>query len=66
MREYDVTQTIGTPIRKLPQLNAYLQRFTRTIEEALMDHDDQLLLFLDQFNCQLISWLIWYNAERSH
>jgi hypothetical protein len=51
---------------KTPKMNAHVERFNRTIQEEFIDYHQDLLLDPDQFNRQLIPWLIWYNAERPH
>jgi transposase InsO family protein len=47
-------------------MNAHVERFNRTIQEEFIDYHEELLINPDQFNRQLIPWLIWYNAERPH
>ncbi len=51
---------------KTPKMNAHVERFNRTIQEEFIDYHEELLLTPNQFNRQLIPWLIWYNAERPH
>jgi len=51
---------------KTPKMNAHVERFNRTIQEEFIDYHEQLLITPDQFNRELIPWLIWYNAERPH
>jgi putative transposase len=52
---------------KSPKMNAYVERFNRTIQEEfanryLLDLRDNLELF----NKKLIDWLLWYNTGRPH
>ena len=47
-------------------MNAHLERLNRTIEEEFIDYHQELLITPNEFNRQLIPWLIWYNAERPH
>jgi hypothetical protein len=54
------------PYPRTPKMNAHVERFNRTIQEEFIDYHEELLLIPDQFNRQLIPWLIWYNAERPH
>ena len=51
---------------KTPKMNAHVERFNRTIQEEFIDYHEELLITPNQFNRQLIPWLIWYNAERPH
>jgi transposase InsO family protein len=51
---------------RTPKMNAHVERFNRTIQEEFIDYHEELLINPDQFNRQLIPWLIWYNAERPH
>jgi transposase InsO family protein len=47
-------------------MNAHVERFNRTIQEEFIDHYDELLMTPNRFNRQLITWFLWYNAERPH
>jgi transposase InsO family protein len=49
---------------RTPKMNAHVERFNRTIQEEFIDYHEQLLTSPDQFNRQLVPWLLWYNAER--
>lgn len=52
---------------KSPKMNAYVERFNRTIQEEFANR--YLLEFrdnLDGFNKRLIDWLLWYNTDRPH
>lgn len=50
-----------------PKMNARVERFNRTIQEEFMDTDRYLMADdLEQWNRQLMDWLVWYNAERPH
>lgn len=51
---------------RTPKMNAHVERFNRTIQEEFIDYHEELLMNADQFNRQLIPWLLWYNAERPH
>src|SRR5262245_19538245 len=51
---------------RTPKMNAHVERFNRTIQEEFIDYHHELLIDPDQFNRQLIPWLLWYNAERPH
>ncbi len=52
---------------KCPKMNAYVERFNRTIQEEFIDwHKETLAYDIDGFNRELIDWLLWYNTERPH
>jgi transposase InsO family protein len=51
---------------RTPKMNAHVERFNRTIQEEFIDYHQELLITPNEFNRQLIPWLIWYNAERPH
>ena len=51
---------------KTPKMNAHVERFNRTLQEEFIDYHEELLLTPNQFNRELIPWLLWYNAERPH
>ncbi len=51
---------------KHPQANGYLERFNRTIQEQFVDQYIDTLDELDQFNQELMRYLIWYNTEKPH
>lgn len=52
---------------KTPKMNAHVERFNRTIQESFVDFRHQLLRGdIDEFNRQLMDWLIFYNTERVH
>ena len=48
-------------------MNANNERFNRTIQEQLVDYNDDLLFsYMDLFDQKMGDWLIGYNAEISH
>lgn len=52
---------------KCPRMNAYIERFNRTLQEEFIDfYKETLSRDLDDFNEKLIQWLLWYNTERPH
>lgn len=52
---------------KTPKMNAHVERFNRTIQEDFVDFRYQLLKNnIDEFNRQLMDWLIFYNTKRVH
>ena len=52
---------------KCPKMNAFVERFNRTIQEQFVDwHLFKLRDDIDAFNRDLIDWLLWYNTKRPH
>jgi len=50
-----------------PEMNAYNERFNRTVQEEFMDcHEELLLGDVRGFNEHLLSYLECYNGERPH
>lgn len=52
---------------RCPKMNAFIERFNRTIQEEFINWKKQILAYdLDRFNHLLMNWLIWYNTKRPH
>jgi transposase InsO family protein len=52
---------------KCPRMNAYIERFNRTLQEEFIDwRQETLAVDPKQFNHEMIQWLLWYNTERPH
>jgi len=52
---------------KTPKMNAHVERFNRTIQEDFVNfHYELLKSDIDEFNRQLMDWLIFYNTKRVH
>jgi len=50
-----------------PKMNAEVERFNRTLSEAFIAKHRHLLAYdLEEFNRQLMDWLLWYNTRRPH
>jgi transposase InsO family protein len=50
-----------------PKMNCYIERFNRTIQDQFINwHLGLLRDDVDQFNKDLIDWLLWYNSKRPH
>lgn len=47
-------------------MNAYLERFNRTIQDEFMDYHIPELVVPEAFNRKLIDYIVWYNTERVH
>jgi transposase InsO family protein len=52
---------------RTPKMQAEIERFNRTLSEAFISKHRQLLAYdLEEFNRQLMDWLLWYNTRRPH
>ncbi len=52
---------------RTPKMQAEIERFNRTLSEAFISQHRQLLAYdLEEFNRQLMDWLLWYNTRRPH
>jgi transposase InsO family protein len=52
---------------KCPKMNAFVERFNRTIQEQFVNwHLHHLRDDINHFNRDLIDWLLWYNTKRPH
>jgi len=50
-----------------PKMNAEVERFNRTLSEAFIStHRNLLAHDIEEFNRQLMEWLLWYNTRRPH
>lgn len=50
-----------------PKMNSEIERFNRTLIEAFVNTHRLLLAYdLEEFNRQLMDWLLWYNTRRPH
>lgn len=50
-----------------PKMNAFIERFNRTLSEEFMVYHRALLRDdLMQWDVELTNWLVWYNEERPH
>lgn len=50
-----------------PKMNAFIERFNRTLHEECLVYNRALLRDdIDAFNVTLTEWLRWYNYERPH
>ena len=49
---------------RTPKMNAHVERFNKTIQEDFVNFRYELLRDdVDEFNRQLMDWLIWYNTR---
>ncbi len=52
---------------RCPKMNAFVERFNRTIQEDYIDRHLQTLRDdMEHFNHDLMDWLLWYNTKRPH
>ncbi len=52
---------------RCPRINGYVERANRTLQEEFVNgHGEYFLEGIDEFNSQLIDYLIWYNTKRVH
>lgn len=52
---------------RCPKINSYVERANRTLQEEFLDlKQDSILISIDEFNRELIDYLIWYNTKRVH
>jgi len=49
-----------------PQSNGHLERFNRTIQEQFVDWHTDSLDEPEEFNRELMEYLLWYNTEKAH
>jgi len=49
-----------------PKINAYIERFNRTIQEEFIERCDSIYYDRVKFNQDLIKYLTWYNTKRPH
>ena len=63
--ERNIVQLWNWP--KQPRYNGMVERFNRSIQEEFIDWQlEDLAYNLDQFNQELMDWLVWYNTVRPH
>jgi transposase InsO family protein len=51
---------------KHPQSNGFLERFNRTIQEQFVNQNIDIIDEPDEFNREMMKYLIWYNTEKPH
>ncbi len=49
-----------------PEANGYLERFNRTVQKQFVNRYIDILEEPDDFNRELMEYLIWYNVEKPH
>lgn len=52
---------------RCPKINAYVERANRTLVEEFIEGNEHLVFNnINDFNCALVDYLVWYNTERVH
>lgn len=52
---------------RCPQMQSEIERFNRTLSDAFIKTHRYVLAYnLEEFNRQLMDWLLWYNTRRPH
>ncbi len=52
---------------KCPKMNAFNERFNRTLQEEFVEFEEGLLLTdIREFNERMIDYLLWFNTQRPH
>ena len=64
LKEEKVRQVFSYP--RCPKINAYIERFNRTLREEFIDVNGVLIREEEEFKNLLIEWLVYYNSKRPH
>ena len=64
IKEEKVRQVFSYP--RCPKINAYIERFNRTLREEFIDVNGVLIKEDEEFKNLLIEWLVYYNSKRPH
>ena len=59
-----VRQVFSYP--RCPKINAYIEKFNRTLREEFIDVNGVLIKEEEEFKNLLIDWLVYYNSKRPH
>jgi len=51
---------------RMPKINAYIERFNRTIQEEFILRNDEIYYDQEAFAKKLTNYLYWYNYKRPH
>jgi putative transposase len=49
-----------------PYKQGHIERYNRSLQEEFIDRNTYKLVEVNQFNCELMDYLIWYNTKRPH
>lgn len=64
LKEEKIKQVFSYP--RCPKINAYIERFNRTLREEFIDVNGVLIKEDEEFKNLLIEWLVYYNSKRPH
>ena len=64
LKEEKIRQVFSYP--GSPKINAYIERFNRTLREEFIDVNGVLIKEDEEFKNLLIEWLVYYNSKRPH
>lgn len=64
LKEEKIRQVFSYP--GCPKINAYIERFNRTLREEFIDVNGVLIKEDEEFKNLLIEWLVYYNSKRPH
>ena len=62
LKKEKIKQVFSYP--RCPKINAYIERFNRTLREEFLNVNGILIKEKDDFNKLLIDWLVYYNSKR--
>ena len=64
LKQDGIKQVFSYP--RCPKINAYVERFNRTLREEFLNVNSILIKEKDDFDKLLIDWLVYYNSKRPH
>ena len=64
LKQDGIKQVFSYP--RCPKINAYVERFNRTLREEFLNVNGILIKEKDDFDKLLIDWLVYYNSKRPH
>ena len=62
LKQDGIKQVFSYP--RCPKINAYVERFNRTLREEFLNVNGILIKEKDDFDKLLIDWLVYYNSKR--
>ena len=64
LKQDGIKQVFSYP--RCPKINAYIERFNRTLREEFLNINGILIKEKNEFDKLLIDWLVYYNSKRPH
>ena len=64
LKKEKIKQVFSYP--RCPKINAYIERFNRTLREEFIDVNGVLIKEKEEFDNLLTNWLVYYNSKRPH